>query len=360
MSGEEFSNVKDFPPLPQTPGTSTDKTQINESLEAQIAAAAAAAAKSTASDTGGGATKTAEQLLERRRKLAYVPEGTANPFPRRPASLTSRMPQLYDRHGNKTYDALAKKSNSSMNAEVMQWITEGCKLRWEAGPPPVFDHGVSLLDTTPQQLQWLKVEKDRLLANGAWSRAKKRSHVSRAFQVPKPGTNKWRLVVDFRWLNQWCLKSKMRMETLKKLRKLAKPDDWCFTFDLQDGFHALGIHKDFQKFMQFDIQGELFQQQRIAELYVAFGTVQRYDGDGRTVPVGVPRSASGTTLPKRAVFRSGGETQLGIEGEDFTGGEVRPRVVVEATGDEQVERTQDLEASDESEVAHRLFNDSLG
>eukprot|EP00854_Cymbomonas_tetramitiformis_P013886 gene13886-biopygen14284 len=225
------------------------------------------------------------------------------------------MPQLYDRHGNKTYDALSKKSNSSMNAEVMQWITEGCKLRWEAGPPPVFDHGVSLLDTTPQQLQWLKVEKDRLLANGAWSRAKKRSHVSRAFQ------------------------SKMRMETLKKLRKLAKPDDWCFTFDLQDGFHALGIHKDFQKFMQ---------QQRIAELYVAFGTVQRYDGDGRY------------DAERDALARTTTDTvECGCSREDFTGGEVRPRVVVEATGDEQVERTQDLEASDESEVAHRLFNDSL-
>eukprot|EP00854_Cymbomonas_tetramitiformis_P000668 gene668-biopygen552 len=47
------------------------------------------------------------------------------------------------------------------------------------------------------------------------------------------------------------------METLKKLRRLAKPNDWCFSFDLQDGFLALGIHPDFQKFMQFDIQGEL-------------------------------------------------------------------------------------------------------
>ncbi|KAK3232857.1 hypothetical protein CYMTET_56809 [Cymbomonas tetramitiformis] len=41
--------------------------------------------------------------------------------------------------------------------------------------------------------------------------------------------------------------------------RLAKPGDWCFGFDLQDGFHALGIHPDFQQFMQFDLQGELFQ-----------------------------------------------------------------------------------------------------
>ncbi|KAK3267043.1 hypothetical protein CYMTET_24372 [Cymbomonas tetramitiformis] len=49
------------------------------------------------------------------------------------------------------------------------------------------------------------------------------------------------------------------METLKKLRRLAKPGDWCFSFDLQDGFHALGIHPDFQWFMQFDLQGDLLQ-----------------------------------------------------------------------------------------------------
>ncbi|KAK3271749.1 hypothetical protein CYMTET_19922 [Cymbomonas tetramitiformis] len=30
------------------------------------------------------------------------------------------------------------------------------------------------------------------------------------------GTNKWRLVVDFRWLNQWCVKNRVKMETLKK------------------------------------------------------------------------------------------------------------------------------------------------
>ncbi|KAK3260584.1 hypothetical protein CYMTET_30464 [Cymbomonas tetramitiformis] len=141
----------------------------------------------------------------------------------------------------------------------MQWITHGVKLRWKRKPPPPFDHGVSLRDATRQQQVWLDAEKERLLENGAWTRATRRSHVSRAFLVPKPGTNKWRLVVDFRWLNQWCVKNRVKMETLKKLRRLAKPGDWCFSFDLQDGFHALGIHPDFQKFMQFDLQGDLLQ-----------------------------------------------------------------------------------------------------
>ncbi|KAK3235858.1 hypothetical protein CYMTET_53962 [Cymbomonas tetramitiformis] len=88
------------------------QAQINVELEAKVAA------KPGTSDPDS-ATKTAEQLLERRRKLEYVPATSINPFPPRPATLTSRMPQLYDLHGSKTYDALSKKSNSSMKYECM-------------------------------------------------------------------------------------------------------------------------------------------------------------------------------------------------------------------------------------------------
>ncbi|KAK3287912.1 hypothetical protein CYMTET_4590 [Cymbomonas tetramitiformis] len=52
--------------------------------------------------------------------LNYVPEAPVNPFPARPATLTTRMPQLYDLHGNKTYDALSKKSNSSMRWTMLE------------------------------------------------------------------------------------------------------------------------------------------------------------------------------------------------------------------------------------------------
>ena len=132
-------------------------------------------------------------------------------------------------------------------------------MRWLRRPPPRFDHGVSLRDATPQQQIWLNEEIKRALGSGAWRRATKREHVSRVFLVKKPGVNKWRLIVDMRWLNSFCVKSKVKMETLKKLRRLAEPGDWCFSFDLQDGYHAVGIDPDFQKYMQFDLQGQLFQ-----------------------------------------------------------------------------------------------------
>ncbi|KAK3242073.1 hypothetical protein CYMTET_48217 [Cymbomonas tetramitiformis] len=147
---------------------------------------------------------------------------------------------------------------AGVNSEVMQWISKGARMRWVDKAPLPFDHGVSLGDATPPQLEWMAAETERCLRTGAWVRARRRRHVSRVFLVPKPGTNKWRLVMDFRWLNAHCVKSRCKMETLKKLRRLAKPNDWCFSFDLQDGYHVVGIDPAFQEYMQFDVRGELF------------------------------------------------------------------------------------------------------
>eukprot|EP00854_Cymbomonas_tetramitiformis_P034135 gene34135-biopygen15827 len=103
-------------------------------------------------------------------------------------------------------------------------------MRWLRQPPPRFDHGVSLLDTTPLQQIWLDKEIERALGTGAWKRASRRQHVSRVFLVKKPGVNKWR-VVDFRfWLNSFSVKSK-------------------------DGYYAVGIDPDFQKYIvRFNIK----------------------------------------------------------------------------------------------------------
>ncbi|KAK3239085.1 hypothetical protein CYMTET_50960 [Cymbomonas tetramitiformis] len=115
------------------------------------------------------------------------------------------------------------------NSEVMQWISKGARMRWVDKAPLPFVHGVSLADATPPQLEWMAAETERCLKTGAWVRARRRRHVSGVFLVPKPGTNKWRLVMDFHWLNA------------------------------QDGYHVVGINPDYQEYMQFDVRGELFQ-----------------------------------------------------------------------------------------------------
>ncbi|KAK3284268.1 hypothetical protein CYMTET_8069 [Cymbomonas tetramitiformis] len=135
------------------------------------------------------------------------------------------------------------------NAEVLQCVSRGAKINWNRGPQAPFDHGVSLRDLTATQQTWLEKEVKRHVDNGAWVKAKKREYVSRMFLVPKTGSNLWRIVYDFRWLNAFCWQSRCTMETLTKLRRLAKQDDWCFSFDLKDGYHCMGIDRDIQKYM---------------------------------------------------------------------------------------------------------------
>ncbi|KAK3246029.1 hypothetical protein CYMTET_44423 [Cymbomonas tetramitiformis] len=398
------------------------------------------------------------------------------------------------------------------SSEALQWIARGAKMRWVKGPPPNFDHGTSLRDLTPQQQEWLDIETTRAVKTGAWVRARRRRHVSRLLLVPKPGSeNSWRLVYDFRWLNDFCVKSKCKMETLTKLRRLASQGDWCFTFDLKDGYHAIGIDPDFQvEFMQFDVQGVLYQcgalpfgwtdsprifvklmktrvelirspqagedrhevkklrdgqevrrrwavrrregglrrgsdragarvlpymddfmvitktqddafvqRDRVSKLLPRLGlfrnekkghweptqlvehlglevdfeeglaipcdgkktqedplqgygdplpsysrtTLGASEGTGRvqwTLPVSVPSSADGQTVPTRALLCARQEARLGIQGEADEASLGRPTVVGQTASDEQVEWSQILAKPDKGEAAHRLLHVRLG
>ena len=86
-------------------------------------------------------------------------------------------------------------------------------------------------------------------------------YVSRAFLVPKPpkpdGSLCWRIVVDLRHLNTYCQKFGLKLETLKRLKYLARPKDYCFSIDLQDGFYGMGLVPEHRPFMTYEIPKEL-------------------------------------------------------------------------------------------------------
>eukprot|EP00873_Tetraselmis_striata_P014827 jgi/Tetstr1/435091/TSEL_024059.t1 len=85
-------------------------------------------------------------------------------------------------------------------------------------------------------------------AIGAWELGRCDKRVSGIFLVPKPGTNKWRLIIDLRELNKWCKTLKMSYETLKHMRHLARACDWFVSMDLADGYYALGIWEEDRDF----------------------------------------------------------------------------------------------------------------
>jgi hypothetical protein len=75
--------------------------------------------------------------------------------------------------------------------------------------------------------------------------------------VPKPGG--WRLIIDLRTINKHCQKRSMKMETLRRLRYIAKPNDYFVSFDLKDGFYALAIHPRDREAFTVNLDGKLLQ-----------------------------------------------------------------------------------------------------
>jgi hypothetical protein len=68
------------------------------------------------------------------------------------------------------------------------------------------------------------------------------------FLVPKPGINKWRLIIDLRELNSYCAEFNMSCKTLKQIRHLSSPGDYCISLDLADGYYTLGIREEDRDF----------------------------------------------------------------------------------------------------------------
>ncbi|KAK3282207.1 hypothetical protein CYMTET_10045 [Cymbomonas tetramitiformis] len=86
-----------------------------ETLAARVKVAEETAAKAVSQ--AGGSAQSGDAELEALKKLPYVPHVEGNPFPARPATLETDMPQMYDLYIDKTYDALSKRTNSSMRYE---------------------------------------------------------------------------------------------------------------------------------------------------------------------------------------------------------------------------------------------------
>ncbi|KAK3273537.1 hypothetical protein CYMTET_18227 [Cymbomonas tetramitiformis] len=88
-----------------------------ETLAARVEVAEETAAKAVSQ--AGGSAQSGDAELESLKKLPYVPHVEGNPFPTRPATLETDMPHMYNLYNDKTYDALSKRTNSSMHYEQL-------------------------------------------------------------------------------------------------------------------------------------------------------------------------------------------------------------------------------------------------
>eukprot|EP00873_Tetraselmis_striata_P036117 jgi/Tetstr1/456381/TSEL_043115.t1 len=107
-------------------------------------------------------------------------------------------------------------------------------------------------DATLAQLTFLEGELARFVESGAWELGTCRKWVSRPFLVPKQGVNQWRCIIDLRVLNSYCVRKRLKIETLLGVRHLTKKGDYMFSFD---GFYALGIAEADRDYFTVDVRG---------------------------------------------------------------------------------------------------------
>jgi hypothetical protein len=93
------------------------------------------------------------------------------------------------------------------SVQTLQWIREGVSIPFKNNrPPPRFIKGVSLLDATPAQLEFIDRELARFVQARAWKPSTSNDYVPKLFLVPKPGNNLGRLICDLRPLNKYCVR----------------------------------------------------------------------------------------------------------------------------------------------------------
>jgi hypothetical protein len=105
------------------------------------------------------------------------------------------------------------------------------------------------------QLAFIETELERLTSISACEEMRRSTWVSPMFLVPKGDT--WRLIIDLRHLNKFCKDFSVKYETLKKLRHMAKQNDWCFSLDLLNEYDAVGIREQDRDFFTVNYRGRL-------------------------------------------------------------------------------------------------------
>ncbi|KAK3238667.1 hypothetical protein CYMTET_51338, partial [Cymbomonas tetramitiformis] len=273
---------------------------INESLEAQIAATAV---KSGTADPNS-ATRTAEQLLERRKKLAYGPEADLEPDPSSShrggaEALRAKLQFVEDR----VYQA----ADVVVADEVLQqWLNDFDKSR-----------GKALLNTTAKQAANAEAGTSSHWKQRDDKKYDKDKHEKDKHNDRKPTGGKGQAATVVRRGEAQIASEPCMIESDEKISRLSRvPRAEAGNANSHNGMRVLPYMDDFLVLAD-SFEDGLLQRERVRRVLNRLG-LQRNEKKGQWDP-------------------------LGCKGEDLACSKSRLGVVVEIACDEQVEWPKDLE-----------------
>jgi hypothetical protein len=115
-----------------------------------------------------------------------------------------------------------------------------------------------MLDAAHEQLNFTDSELPSTVQSSAWEPGQRNKWVSMNCLAPKPGENKWRLIIDLRPPNKYCKEHELTYETLKDLNNLTRAGSWMVSFDLTDGYYTLGIREENRNFITVNYRGTVY------------------------------------------------------------------------------------------------------
>ena len=137
-------------------------------------------------------------------------------------------------------------------------MVKGCKIDFDQLPhqrQPPCQHQLSNKET-----ETISTEIEKLLFKGVLLKSshEEGEFLSTIFLRPKKaGTH--RMILNLKKLNKFVAHHHFKMESLKHVISMMRPNCFMISVDLQDAYYSVPIHREHQKYLKFEWQGQLYQ-----------------------------------------------------------------------------------------------------
>ena len=147
-----------------------------------------------------------------------------------------------------------------MDAWVVEVLRVGYQISFDRHPP-LSERPLSLPAYSPQSIKGVALtqELQNLLKKGAVEPAPQSpDFYSRLFLVQKASWS-WRPKIVLSTLNGYVTSSHFHMETPQSVLRSIRPGDWMISFDLQDAYLQVPVHRHSRRYLRFVVQGKTYQ-----------------------------------------------------------------------------------------------------
>ena len=77
--------------------------------------------------------------------------------------------------------------------------------------------------------------------------------------VPKPHSDKLRLIVNLRYVNEHLVKRVLKFDGLSDIADMANKGGYSISYDLNSGYYHVALHPDSRRFVGFKWEGRYYQ-----------------------------------------------------------------------------------------------------